>query len=130
MNPVGVVPLTTLVPVTGVPAGYASTSATAAIGVLPSAQNAVVAARAGVVAAARPVAVNAAGEKLSKQTLARAVEDARPQQVLADALDFLGQAPPDGLVDASLDALWAWARAHWSMDRVPRQRLVPAPRYG
>ncbi|WP_228111997.1 tRNA glutamyl-Q(34) synthetase GluQRS [Zoogloea sp. 1C4] len=77
-----------------------------------------------------PVAGNAAGEKLSKQTLARAVEDARPQQVLADALDFLGQAPPDGLVDASLDALWAWARANWSMERVPRQRLVPAPRYG
>lgn len=77
-----------------------------------------------------PVAGNAAGEKLSKQTLARAVEDARPQQVLADALDFLGQAPPAGMADASLDALWAWARANWSLDRVPRQRLVPAPRYG
>jgi glutamyl-Q tRNA(Asp) synthetase len=37
---------------------------------------------------------------------------------------------PGQLVDASLDALWAWARANWSMDRVPRQRLVPAPRYG
>lgn len=77
-----------------------------------------------------PVAGNAAGEKLSKQTLARAVEDARPQQVLADALDFLGQAPPAGLADADLDALWRWALANWSLARVPRQRLVPAPRYG
>jgi glutamyl-Q tRNA(Asp) synthetase len=77
-----------------------------------------------------PVAGNAAGEKLSKQTLARAVDDARPQQVLVDALSFLGQAPPDGLAEAELDALWAWARAHWSMARVPRCRLVPALRYG
>jgi hypothetical protein len=44
-----------------------------------------------------PVASNAAGEKLSKQTLARAVESAEPAGVLVDALDFLGQGPPGGL---------------------------------
>ncbi len=77
-----------------------------------------------------PVASNAAGEKLSKQTLARAVEGADPARVLVDALDFLGQEPPAGLAEAGLAAVWAWARQHWSMARVPRRRSVPAPRYG
>lgn len=77
-----------------------------------------------------PVASNAAGEKLSKQTLARAVADARPQQVLADALTFLGQHPPTGLADAGLDAVWAWAQANWSMARVPRVRWIATSTYG
>ncbi len=77
-----------------------------------------------------PVASNAAGEKLSKQTLARAVEGADPARVLVDALDFLGQEPPAGLAEAGLAAVWAWARQHWSMARVPRRCSVPAPRYG
>ncbi len=77
-----------------------------------------------------PVASNAAGEKLSKQTLARAVEGSDPARVLVDALDFLGQQPPPGLAAAGLAAVWAWARQHWSMARVPRRRAVPAPRYG
>ena len=77
-----------------------------------------------------PVASNAAGEKLSKQTLARAVEGADPARVLVDALDFLGQEPPAGLAEAGLAAVWAWARQHWSMVRVPRRCSVPAPRYG
>lgn len=77
-----------------------------------------------------PVASNAAGEKLSKQTLARAVEGSDPARVLVDALEFLGQQPPAGLAQAGLPAVWAWARQHWSMGRVPRQRAVPAPRYG
>ena len=33
-------------------------------------------------------------------------------------------------VAAGLAAVWAWARQHWSMARVPRRRAVPAPRYG
>lgn len=77
-----------------------------------------------------PVASNSAGEKLSKQTLARAVDGGDPAPVLVDALDFLGQQPPVGLADAGLAAVWAWARQRWSMARVPRWRAVPAPRYG
>jgi len=77
-----------------------------------------------------PVASNAAGEKLSKQTLARAVEGTDPAGVLVDALDFLGQGPPPGLAGSGLAAVWAWARQNWAMARVPQQRVVPAPRYG
>ncbi len=77
-----------------------------------------------------PVATNAAGEKLSKQTLARSIENQEPAGVLVDALDFLGQGPPGGLAESGLAAVWQWALANWSMQRVPRQRLAPASAYG
>jgi len=77
-----------------------------------------------------PVASNAAGEKLSKQTLAHAVEGVEPAGVLVDALDFLGQGPPPGLAGSGLAAVWAWARQNWAMAQVPHQRVVAAPRYG
>jgi glutamyl-Q tRNA(Asp) synthetase len=67
-----------------------------------------------------PVAANAAGEKLSKQTLAPAVDTARPVSMLARVLEFLGHPPPSGLGDADLAALWEWAIAHWRRDRLPR----------
>jgi glutamyl-Q tRNA(Asp) synthetase len=68
-----------------------------------------------------PVATNAAGEKLSKQTLARAVDEVAPARALVAALGFLGQHPPDNLAHASLTEVWDWARAHWQLERVPRQ---------
>ena len=64
-----------------------------------------------------PVAVNAAGEKLSKQTRAQAIEVERAAAWLGDALRFLGQTPPPGL---ALDDCWQWAFKHWDPARVPR----------
>ncbi|MBL8453772.1 MAG: tRNA glutamyl-Q(34) synthetase GluQRS [Zoogloea sp.] len=77
-----------------------------------------------------PVATNAAGEKLSKQTLARSVDGQDPARVLVDALDFLGQGPPVDLAESGLDAVWQWAMGNWSLTRVPRRRLAPMPAYG
>ena len=74
-----------------------------------------------------PVATNATGEKLSKQTLARAVDEDSPPRVLTAALGFLGQAPPDGLNGASVAEVWAWALDNWEMGRVPRVLQLPAP---
>ncbi|MDD5250169.1 MAG: tRNA glutamyl-Q(34) synthetase GluQRS [Rhodocyclaceae bacterium] len=71
-----------------------------------------------------PVAVNARGEKLSKQTLAAAIDSAAPAQALLAALRFLGQAPPDGLADVG--AVWAWARENWRLEKVPRAQALPA----
>jgi glutamyl-Q tRNA(Asp) synthetase len=66
-----------------------------------------------------PVATNAAGEKLSKQTAARA---AGPGE-LRRALRFLGQAAPADLTPReSLD----WALRHWDVARIPRARAAPA----
>ncbi len=67
-----------------------------------------------------PVAVNARGEKLSKQTLALPVDAAQPLAVLIAALSFLGQRPPRGLERATVRELSAWAIENWRLDRVPR----------
>jgi len=74
-----------------------------------------------------PVAVNARGEKLSKQSRAAPLDAVRPQPALRAALDFLGQAAPAELDQAGLAELWRWARQHWNLARVARQRNLPAP---
>ena len=74
-----------------------------------------------------PVAVNGAGQKLSKQTYAEPVADKPAVPLVVAALDFLGQQPHSQLHDASLDELWSWAIANWRMDRVPRLRAIHWP---
>lgn len=71
-----------------------------------------------------PVAANAAGEKLSKQTQAQALDPTRPVAALWQALNFLGQQPPAELQTVSLDEVWAWARAHWRLAAVPARRSI------
>jgi len=73
-----------------------------------------------------PVAVNASGEKLSKQTGAPALDPADPVPSLWAALRFLGQAPPAQLRRASLDELWTWAFEHWRPEAVARHRTQQA----
>lgn len=73
-----------------------------------------------------PVALNRAGEKLSKQTLARPIENAEAPAQLWNALHFLGQNPPADLAAGSIDELWIWAQANWSADAIPRLRSIPA----
>ncbi len=57
-----------------------------------------------------PLARNAAGEKLSKQTGATALDPARAPALLRDALRFLGQTEPSG--DTPREILESAAR-HW-----------------
>ena len=66
-----------------------------------------------------PVALNDAGEKLSKQTLAPAVEPDHAADILADVLKFLHHAPPDEVRIEGLSALWQWGITHWRRDRLP-----------
>lgn len=73
-----------------------------------------------------PAAVNAAGEKLSKQTLAPPVDAHDPLPVLVQVLEFLGQAPPEPLRRATLSEFWDWALAHWDARHIPRRRSRPA----
>jgi glutamyl-Q tRNA(Asp) synthetase len=76
-----------------------------------------------------PVATNVAGEKLSKQTLARAVDEGSSSSVLICALGFLGQNPSDELNGASVSEVWAWALGNWKMGRVPRVLQLVAPEF-
>jgi glutamyl-Q tRNA(Asp) synthetase len=73
-----------------------------------------------------PAAVNAAGEKLSKQTRAAPVDGHDPVPVLARVLGFLGQGPPAQLRHATLTEFWAWALSHWDAQHIPRQRSLRA----
>lgn len=73
-----------------------------------------------------PVAVNEAGEKLSKQTYAKAIDDKDPRPPLIQALNFLGQQVPGELRDSDLDSLWQWAIEHWSLEKVPAARQLAA----
>lgn len=72
-----------------------------------------------------PVASNAAGEKLSKQTLAPALDIAYASESLVDALHFLGQSPPAKLRQATLAEVWAWTFEHWSFGEIPRRLSIP-----
>ncbi len=69
-----------------------------------------------------PVAVNAAGEKLSKQTQAPAIDRAQTLPALTAALQRLGQQPPAA---GSIAELWAWVIPHWRRENIPRQRALP-----
>jgi len=73
-----------------------------------------------------PVAVNEAGEKLSKQTLAEAVDTAQPVAALWRALSFLRQHPPPALRKDNLEVLWAWARQNWRAENLVGLRALPA----
>ncbi len=73
-----------------------------------------------------PVALNAAGEKLSKQTKAAAVDPTDGIDVLHRVMRFLGQEEyPDGTA-GSLRDFWEWAIAAWDLARVPGARAVSA----
>jgi len=81
------------------------------------------------------VAVNAQGEKLSKQTHAPAIDASAPLPGLVAALSFLGHAPPREIAEAceargaaATAPLWQWAIANWHIGRVPRQALSAMPR--
>ncbi len=74
-----------------------------------------------------PVAVNATGEKLSKQTLATPIDPAQPLPALTSALRFLGQQPPDALDHAGIPEFWKWAISNWRIERVRRARSARSP---
>lgn len=74
-----------------------------------------------------PIALNTLGQKLSKQSGAKSINTIRPQVLIIQILDFLQQAPPLELLDASLDEIWRWAITHWQLNKVPRHDL-PTPK--
>ncbi len=73
-----------------------------------------------------PIAVNAQGEKLSKQTLATPVDTNNPVAALLRALAFLRQEMPADPGDYDLDSVLSWAIAHWNKDRLNGIMQIPA----
>lgn len=73
-----------------------------------------------------PVAVNEAGQKLSKQTLAAPLEASTAGPALFAALRFLGQQPEHALQLASGVEILAWAVENFSAEAIPRRRDIRA----
>ena len=73
-----------------------------------------------------PIAVNAQGEKLSKQTLAPAIDTDDVIATLIAVLEFLMQQPPVELGQGSVEEVLAWAVENWQPERLKRCRQLPA----
>jgi glutamyl-Q tRNA(Asp) synthetase len=71
-----------------------------------------------------PVAVNAAGEKLSKQTRAPAIDPVDGVDLLRRVMRFLGQAEYPERNAGSLREFWEWAIATWDVAGVRSTRAV------
>lgn len=69
-----------------------------------------------------PVAVNTRGEKLSKQTLARAIDSHDAAGALRRVLSFLEQPLPTDKPDTA--ELLQWAAAHWTPQRISALGVV------
>ncbi len=74
-----------------------------------------------------PVAVNEAGEKLSKQTLAAPVDMSQPVAMLLRVLDFLRQEPPDELTKGDVQTVLDWAVQNWRAEKLIGIQTLPAP---
>lgn len=67
-----------------------------------------------------PLVLNQDGEKLSKQTLAPAINPQAASQLLWQALVFLGQQPPAEISTAAISDILGWGIQHWSVDLIPK----------
>lgn len=72
-----------------------------------------------------PVASNTHGQKLSKQTLAEALDASQAALYLWQAADFLHQQPPIALKTESLNSFWQWAINHWQPSQIPSKLKLP-----
>jgi glutamyl-Q tRNA(Asp) synthetase len=61
-----------------------------------------------------PVLVDTEGHKLSKQTLAQAVDASSPGQLVFRLLGLLQQQPPSELQKAPVNELLEWAQLNWN----------------
>lgn len=69
-----------------------------------------------------PVARDANGDKLSKHSQARPIDDTPPLEILQSAWQLLGQ---EALSEpASLSEFWAQAMPRWRMSDIPRNRQI------
>ena len=72
-----------------------------------------------------PVAIDAHGHKLSKQSGAAAIQRGALHSLIA-AWHFLDQRTPDEH-PARIGEFWTWARTNWRAARLPPALMLPAP---
>jgi glutamyl-Q tRNA(Asp) synthetase len=67
-----------------------------------------------------PLAVDNLGNKISKSGNAAKVDIKNKENLIINALNFLGQRPPDDLIKSQLNDIWLWAIKHWNVADVPK----------
>ena len=71
-----------------------------------------------------PIIVDEAGNKLSKQTLAKGVDRERPETTLYFILKLLKQRPPIKLEKASVSEILEWAISHWQINHLKNIKTI------
>ena len=71
-----------------------------------------------------PVIIDEQGYKLSKQTLATAVDIKKPHTVIFELLNLLKQNPPGELQNASLTELLSWSIENWNPNLLKNCRAI------
>ncbi|UYM18705.1 tRNA glutamyl-Q(34) synthetase GluQRS [Endozoicomonas euniceicola] len=72
-----------------------------------------------------PVIVQDNGDKLSKQNLAPELSLDEPRPLLAKALQALGQQPPKGLKEESIEDIINWGMENWNLNKIARSSSLP-----
>ena len=67
-----------------------------------------------------PLILSPSGDKLSKQESAHALNQNTPEANLLQALDLLGQNPPNAILQCTTKDILQWAIRHWSLETVPK----------
>ncbi|NOQ68568.1 MAG: tRNA glutamyl-Q(34) synthetase GluQRS [Gammaproteobacteria bacterium] len=62
-----------------------------------------------------PLAVDNSGNKISKSEGATKIDLRHKEQLLVSVLDFLGQNPPEDLLQSSINDIWSWATEYWDV---------------
>ncbi len=69
-----------------------------------------------------PLAVDDAGNKVSKSEGTATVDVKDKEKLLCHALQFLGQKPAIDLHKSNVNDIWKWAVANWNIDTVPQNK--------
>ena len=71
-----------------------------------------------------PVIIDANGAKLSKQTLAQAVDQEQAAPIIFKLLNLLQQNPPPEIQTANSSEILKWAISHWRADKLQGLRCI------
>jgi glutamyl-Q tRNA(Asp) synthetase len=71
-----------------------------------------------------PLAVDPAGNKISKSEGKSKIEIAHREELLISTLDFLGQQAPGELSGSGIEDIWRWAMDNWDVARIPTSKTI------
>lgn len=74
-----------------------------------------------------PLAVDAQGNKLSKQNHAPAVDTKNPKQTLIQVMHFLGFTLPLDFESASIEQMLQWGSQNWNLNQLPNTLTLNSP---